>query len=888
MRQSRTVQAPKVDQLQEVAVYLRQADRLVKKGHYSEALEEIQKARSCNPKNLYALAYEERVRSILTAKNNNGSSHSEPSGDDLEKISNRAIAEAQRSADAAAKQQERISRVKNEEGEIRQIEEQQRAAIRKKVYDLLLKAREYRAHGEYNRALDEVARIHMIDPSNENATELETQIRADQDKAIRDAEAERQRRQQEEERRRKEHLKAELERIKKEDEVRKRQEEEARRNAQIEKVKQHLKRAREFCDGGYIEDALAELAFVVVIDPLNEEVIELEQQIRELEEEQQAAEIEKLEQEKKEKAKAREELQAKVQKHIENAQAYLRQNKFTEAIRVISSAYIIDPLNTELQKCEDDIFKARDKYIEEEEEKRRRHEEQQRESQEEEMRQLIKAAQERAKSGEGAQREAKIHETKQKIADYVKKARGYLKNEQFENALGEIALAFVLDPFDENIAALEQEIVDAQNKRRAQVDTKQSDPEPRKDHDEPVAGRDDTPEPVEEKNTKQKDDENQRSVQATRHIAEARRLRKLKEYHKARNELTKAFMLDPLNDEIKVFEEQLQEEYAAQQEEAKRVKATRAYANRAKQYLMHENFAKAVEEVDNGLKTNPDDEELSTLKKKIKEAEERWKEVETLWERVSDSDRDARSGRANTKNQYKEALANYYAKLDEAGVQTKNDAEIKLTAGSNGTNGSGKNKGPASKPVRKKTKSEPEVIDLEEEIRKVYTSWREEQEQVERGEREAAIQKHIKQAKKLLRDEFYDDALAEIAYAKLIEENRKDLNKLESEIWHTWNNSAKVEATGDPVLKSPDGASEDLLGSEQKISLQIHMRAAEEFIENKDYAKALDEVTKAYLIDPMNDAAAKLEERIRSLQGKNMGLKQLKMIYPPAKAVGGI
>ena len=56
------------EQLKEVAIFLKQADKLVREGDYTTALEEIAKARGRDPRNLYALAYEERVRSLVAAQ----------------------------------------------------------------------------------------------------------------------------------------------------------------------------------------------------------------------------------------------------------------------------------------------------------------------------------------------------------------------------------------------------------------------------------------------------------------------------------------------------------------------------------------------------------------------------------------------------------------------------------------------------------------------------------------------------------------------------------------------------------------------------------------------------------------------------------------------------
>ncbi len=871
MPQAKSPKQPKVDQLQEVAVYLRRADKLVKKGHYSEALEEIQKARTFNPKNLYAFAYEERVRFVIKSqKNKKDTSSASP---ELEKISERSIAEAQRSADLAVKRQQQIDKIKQEEEEAKKLDEQHRAAIRKKINNLLLKAREYHANKEYTRALDEVVRIHMIDPSNSNATELEERIRADHDAAIREAEAEREHKKQEEEKRRKELLKTELMRIRREGEEQKRKEEEARLKTQKEKVIQHLNHARKLCDDGYLDDALAELAFVVVIDPLHDEVVELEQRIRVMEEEQHAAEIERLEREKRIHNQNRKETQSQIREQINNAKAYLRQNKFSDALRLISTAYRIDPLNNSLQQCEDEIIKARDAYLQSEEEKSRKQEEEKLHKQEEEMRELIRNAQERTRTGKDLQQKEKRREEKRRIAGYLSQARTYLENEQFESALGDIALAFVIDPFNEDVSKLEQEIVEAQAKRRTKVVPQKPQQKTGTIQQKIETKKEDKPDLSDIRKSRHEEETDDRTRQAAHHIAEARRLKKSKEYHKARNELTKAFMLDPLNEELTVFEQELQHEYAKQQEKAKREKASRAYSNRAKQYLAQENFAKAMKELETGLKSNPGDRDLLMLKKRIQEAEKRWRGVEELWEKVSATDRsDMRSGNVNSKNQYKDALINYYARIEESEAKSTRRQDDKPKNGHSGANG----------PVQK-TKNDigAEGIDIEAEIREVYESWRHEQQDIERGEREAKIQNHIKRSEELLKTEAFDEALAEIAFAKMIDENRTELENLEHKIWKTWNeNAGKVNQMW---TRSVGSTTQE----ERDISFRIHLRTAKECIDKKEYTKALDEVTRAYLIDPLNEDVIRLNKRIRHLQGNGAHIKQLKLVYPPAKAVGG-
>ena len=52
----------------EVTVLLRNADRLLKENNCEGALAAIAQARALDPQNPYAVAYEERVRSLIKAK----------------------------------------------------------------------------------------------------------------------------------------------------------------------------------------------------------------------------------------------------------------------------------------------------------------------------------------------------------------------------------------------------------------------------------------------------------------------------------------------------------------------------------------------------------------------------------------------------------------------------------------------------------------------------------------------------------------------------------------------------------------------------------------------------------------------------------------------------
>jgi hypothetical protein len=956
------------DQLKDVSVYLRRADKLVKDGKYESALAEIIKARTQNPKNLYAIAYEERVRSILTKAREEGSdkpivSQKTP---ELEQISSRAIAEAQRSAEAATRMQERIESLKRQEDETRQAEAQRRDAIRKKVTELFDRAQELFRNGEYNRALDEVARINMIDPSNEEVTVFEEKVRQEQESAQKRAEEERFIQQAEEEQRRREYLKKELARIKREGEEKRRKEEEARKKAQQQKVNQHLARAKKLFSEYQYEEARSELAFIIVIDPLNEEMITLEQQIRDAEEKRQAEEMERYRRQQAEQQKKREATQAKVRKQIETAETYLINGKYSDALRVIAAAYVLDPLNETLQACEERILKTQEEARQRAEEERTRKEEELRMRQEEEMRRLIQNAQKRAAAGENAEEETRKKVDKQKITGYLKRAQLHLDDERFENALGEVALAFVIDPFDDEVIAFEKNILDAQERKRSAGSSQQQEPEtvtaPNDDvpQEEPVdeaelatpvgtlngetylqqsteqidevkdaevesqksdvpavdastissgissvqpghtksaadkSGKqvaqasvrdtDRTPEDAEDaltehtvpesriaerqpdkkaepdrastsrkdspksdtpvsrrvrqpkstvKHSSPKSDWEKKDEQIARHLSKARQYRDSNDFDKARDEIAKAFLIDPLNENIKDFDAQTQREHATFLERKKREKTIRTYINRAKMYAAQEDFDQAYEAIESGFKIDSANSELTKVKENLDEMQHRWKEAEELWEKVTTNEmQGTRSGRFDSKQLYKEALSNYHMKLEMLSPEERRT----ITGGK---------------------EEEPDIIDLESEIQDIYINWQKEQERRAEDERNEDIRKHLEKAKKLLLEESYEEALAEVAFGKMIDEENQELRSMEKAIWNDLNRKQSGKA------HVSDGIEEDVSLRERRINVRIHLKAAESYAEKKQFAEALDEIAKAYTIDPLNDDIAACEGRIR-------------------------
>ena len=119
------------------------------------------------------------------------------------------------------------------------------------------------------------------------------------------------------------------------------------------------------------------------------------------------------------------------------------------------------------------------------------------------------------------------------------------------------------------------------------------------------------------------------------------------------------------------------------------------------------------------------------------------------------------------------------------------------------------------------------------------------------------------------------DALAEIAIGLIVDPENSDLQQLEQEIW-------SMQLDLPPESETDNREESDRL-------IQIHLLAAEEFQKQDDFALALDEVARAYVIDPMNPEIKKAEVRIRQNQARQSpsNVQSLKLVYPNGRAAGG-
>jgi hypothetical protein len=888
------------EQLKEVAIFLKQADKLVREGDYTTALEEIAKARGRDPRNLYALAYEERVRSLVAAQKEKkpefggGASQQPPEptpmSATLEHISNLAIVEAQRSAAVAAKQEQDVALRKKEEDERRKNEELRHQAIESKIIVFLERSRDYLTKGDFNRALDEVARAYLLDPANDKIHETEDLIRKTQEETRLRIDQERLQKQQEDNQKRQELLKAQVVRMQQEKEEKRRREEEARNQAQQQKISQYLNRAQEFLNNGRLDEALSELAFVVVVDPLNEEVLSLERKIRDAQEQEQADQLEQYRRREEEQRKKRDAIITAIQKHIENAERLAGQQKWSEALRVITRAYVLDPMNDALQACEKRIQTAQEEALRIAEEQRQVSEETVRRRQEEELRQLEQAERERAMLGESAETEAKRRADKEKVFLYLTKARGYMSDGRYEDALGEVALAFIVNPFDEDVKRMEQEIITSQNKKKAQETATA-------EEDAAALPGDETGE------------------QIFKHLTDASQYASEHEYSKALDEVAKAFLLDPLSDAVQKYEFQLQNEFHEyqekqhkKQEEESRQNAINKHKKRAKEFLDREAFDEALTEVIDGYSYDPDSAELKVLEQQIQDAHQQWQEKLAEEEKNTKiEDFVLKAKEYLNKELFEDALKTITEaivldperdtlKAIETEIEKAQQAfeKRKQTEEDNKVIQKHLFRAKECRVLRSYEEalseidqalaidsSREDLLNLKEQTQQELADW---QSQKDQNANQTALKQHLRQAREYLAKKVYDEALMEIALGMTIDAENSDLKTLEEDI-------VKAQADAEIAeLEITQEATDATIKDEDRDQLiWIHLRAADELQKQKEFAQALDELAKAYVIDPLNKEVKKAEIRIRQneIRHAQQTGQTLKLVYPNEKAMGG-
>ncbi|MDD8017361.1 MAG: hypothetical protein PHP42_03200 [Bacteroidota bacterium] len=600
--------------LTEVIGFLKNADKHIRLGDVPKALEEIVRAREKNPTIMYARAYEEYVRSIIAKQRQNLNAQNGtvvlpesivtellPA---LEKILDLAIKEVKRSAVSAYKQKEILMFRKRREEETRKDEETRKAGISRKIISYISRARELVDKKDFHNALSEVARAFMLDPTDEQIHELEDEIKTRQQQHQQLEEEETIKRQKEELQRRQELFDAWHVQRKKELDLKKKQEEEVYKQARAQKIREYLQVTRTLLAEKKFNEAMSKLAFVLVLDPLNEEILRLNWQIQEALAEDTKEEITKQELQRKEGTKKKEAIREGIRKHLVRAEQYLSEKKFSDALRIITQAYFIDPTNEEVAESERKILAAEEENILRQEAERKHLDDERRRQQEAELHRSTIEQQKRQQLKEKIDVEAKMLREQEDVLLCLSKARGFVSLSKYEEALILVAQAFKINPFDEEITKLQHEIVELKRKK---LTSKIGQP-PATDF------------------TAQEDDE--RSAAVKQSIQLAQRLRQQQLYKKALDEIAQAYQHNPLNEELFALEGEIQQEYLkyeeqqrAEQELTERNTAVKKSLAKARECISREEYGEASAWIDYALSFDMQRFETLQLKEEVAKAQ---------------------------------------------------------------------------------------------------------------------------------------------------------------------------------------------------------------------------------------------------------------------------
>lgn len=437
-------------------MYLKLADRLVKQGDYAGALQAIAKARKAEPGNRYAIAYEERVRLLLQESEARVPEQSTPPPLPPSPLS--PTADNLDDLPTVEKQIQRLATVlpgtrpKDSQPDSKNI------AIMSKVASLLNTANQYLAQQRFSLALETVARATLLDPRNKDIRTIEERIRATQEEERMRAGRLQEERELQEKKERDRALQEELERLRFERERIRQDQELQKRTAQEKKVEQSLRRANDFLSAGQIDEAQCEYAFVSVLAPGTPEVLALEKELTRCQQEREHQEQEAYRRRREEERIRAQQLREEIARWICKAEEFAHQEQFSDALRVLTEAYLRDPTNKDIEACENRILSARKAWEENREALRKHREEEARrkaEQQEEERHQQEWATLRQAVIQQEEEHSRKIEVA---IAGHLQAARLYLEGDRLKEALAEVALAFVLNPLHPDVKAMEQEI----------------------------------------------------------------------------------------------------------------------------------------------------------------------------------------------------------------------------------------------------------------------------------------------------------------------------------------------------------------------------------------------------------------------------------------------
>lgn len=187
----------------------------------------------------------------------------------------------------------------------------------------------------------------------------------------------------------------------------------------------------------------------------------------------------------------------------------------------------------------------------------------------------------------------------------LSKARGYLSQGKFDESLSQVAQAFKINPFDEEITKLQREIIEAKQKGKYTSKLVQEltvDSELQRDED--------------------------RHSDVEQFIISAKRLQQQKMYKEALDEIAQGYRHDPLNEELFALEGEIQQEFLKYEEQqriekesSERNMAVKKSLATARECISRESYGEALAWIDYALSFDMQRYETLQLKDEVERAQ---------------------------------------------------------------------------------------------------------------------------------------------------------------------------------------------------------------------------------------------------------------------------
>ena len=328
-------------------MYLKLADKCIREGNLPGALALIQKARSENPENRYAEAYEERVLALMPSAATQTAPEpalapvavklpaaaATPLAEIVGLLSKAYDALSNNDFDGALTILGEARKLDPGNSDITALEEQITAAltppapaddgthyavVRSTIQAYCEEACDLTARGEFMEAMQLVARGFVLDPADRDLLECERLINYSR-------------------------LLSEMQQTAVDAASHRIEQEKLAEDALLGKLAQHLGRARELMNAAAYDEALTEIALGEIIDPTAQSLRTFEEEIW-----------------KRKNALAREQADPRttaetarmIRLQILAAEEFSRNGDFTRALDGLAKAYVLDPTNTDLKRTE--------------------------------------------------------------------------------------------------------------------------------------------------------------------------------------------------------------------------------------------------------------------------------------------------------------------------------------------------------------------------------------------------------------------------------------------------------------------------------------------------------------------------------------------------------